>query len=72
MEIGGVEFTAAPSLIVVVLVLVGLAVYQAATKNRDDQRSSNAIAGIRRCPDCQQIVGKTATTCRHCKAELWS
>lgn len=66
-----VTFVAGPSLILAVLILVGVAVYQAATKNRDDERSRDALTSmIRRCGQCGQVVGAEASECRHCGATL--
>lgn len=65
-----ITFVAGPSLILVVVVGVGLAIYQVATKQRDSDRTDSAMHQIRRCPDCDLIVGQTASVCRHCKANL--
>ena len=59
-----------PRLIILMLVLGGVLVYKAATQTRDEERSADALKAIRRCHACHSVVSPTATTCRHCSAEL--
>jgi Protein of unknown function (DUF2510) len=57
-------------LIATVGLFVVAAIIQAATKNKDAAVSQVALSTIRRCTSCNQIVGQSATECRHCLAAL--
>ncbi len=61
-----VTITAAPSLIVLVIVLIGLFAWT----HWSERQNASALNQIRRCPQCGQIVGEEATSCRHCESEL--
>lgn len=62
----GLTVVAGPTLILAVVVVAGVAIYNATTKKRDEKRSAAAEAAIRRCPQCGGLIGKQAETCRHC------
>ncbi len=62
----GVTITAAPSLIVLVIVLIGLFAWT----HWSERQNASTLNQIRRCPQCGQIAGEEATTCRHCEQEL--
>jgi Protein of unknown function (DUF2510) len=57
-------------LIVTVGFFVLAAVVNAANKNKSVTVSQQALSTIRRCPSCSQVVGQSATDCRHCLATL--
>lgn len=65
-----IKLVAAPSLIIMVVILVAVAVYQKATSQRDKEESEAALHQIQRCPECQQIVAPSASACRHCGASF--
>lgn len=67
-----VRFVAGPTLIFVLVVAVGLVIYERATKTGDEAKEKSAISKIRRCTGCQEIVAPSATTCRHCGQTLSS
>jgi Protein of unknown function (DUF2510) len=57
-------------LIVTVGFFVLAVIIQAASKNKNTTASQVALSTIRHCASCRQVVGQSATECRHCLAVL--